>query len=188
MATALNSFVNAYNGAAQELNKNRGQNGGALSGSSIVYQLQGALRNMVDYIAPSGNVNGLASIGLSFDQTGNLQFDQTAFNQASTSDVLSFFGSETGGGFLQNAENIITGVTDSTTGVLPQATQSMTSELSDIATEISNDQSKVTQLQQTLTQQMAAADAAISSMEQQLSEITGLFNAEQMQTLQARGL
>ncbi|MGH9581336.1 MAG: flagellar filament capping protein FliD [Bryobacteraceae bacterium] len=188
ISAALNSFVSAYNSAAQELTKNRGQNGGALSGDSVVYELQGALRNVVNYIAPSGNVNGLAGIGLSFDLNGNLQFDQTTFNQASASDVLSFFGSETGGGFLQNAESLMTSVTDATTGVLPQATQSITSEMSDIAAKISGDQSNVSQLQQTLTQQMAAADAAISSLEQQLNEITGLFNAEQTQTMQARGL
>lgn len=188
IAAALNSFVSAYNGAAQELNKNRGQNGGALSGDSIVYQLQGALRNIVDYIAPSGNVNGLASIGLSFDESGNLQFDQSTFNEASPSDVLSFFGSETGGGFLQNAENVMTSITDPTTGMLPQATQSITSELSDIGTEISSDQDNVNNLQQTLIQQMAAADAAISSLEQQLTEITGLFNAQQVQILQSKQL
>ncbi len=188
IAAALNSFVSAYNGAVQELNKNRGQNGGVLSGDSVVYQLQGALRNIVDYIAPSGNVNGLASIGLSFDESGNLQFDQTAFDQASPGDVLSFFGSETGGGFLQNAENVMTSVTDPTTGMLPQATQSVTSELSDIGGQISSDQNNVNQLQQTLVQQMAAADAAISSLEQQLSEITGLFNAEQVQILQSKQL
>jgi flagellar hook-associated protein 2 len=187
LAAALNSFVNAYNSAAQELIKNRGQNGGALAGNSIVYELQNALQNIVAYIAPSGNVNALASIGLSFDENGNLQFDQTAFDQASPNDVLSFFGSETGGGFLQNAENVMTSITDPTTGLLPQATQSITSEISDIATRIANDQAQVNQLQQTLTQQMDAADAAISALEQQLTEITDLFSAEQTQTLQFYG-
>lgn len=188
IAAALQSFVSAYNSAAQELNKNRGQNGGALSGDSIVYELQDALRNIVDYIAPSGNVNGLASIGISFDENGNLEFDQTTFNQVSAGDVMSFFGSESGSGFLQNAENIMTSITDPLTGMLPQASQSITSELSDIASEISSDQANVNQLQQTMTQQMAAADAAISALEQQLSEITGLFNAQQMQVLQSNGL
>lgn len=187
IAAALSSFVGAYNTATKDLNNNRGQNGGALAGNSIVYELQSALQNLVDYIAPSGNINGLASIGLSFDQTGNLQFDQTTFNQAAPGDVLAFFGSETGSGFLQNAESVMTGITDPLTGILPQSSQSLTSELSDIASEISSDQSNVNQLQQTLTNQMAAADAAISSLEQQLTEITGLFNAEQMQTLQASG-
>jgi flagellar hook-associated protein 2 len=187
LAAALNSFVNAYNSTAQELIKNRGQNGGALSGNSIVYELQNALQNIVAYIAPSGNVNALASIGLSFDENGNLQFDQTTFDQAAPNDVLSFFGSESGGGFLQNAENVMTSITDPTTGLLPQATQSITSEISDIANRIANDQAQVNQLQQTLTQQMDAADAAISALEQQLTEITDLFSAEQTQTLQYYG-
>jgi flagellar hook-associated protein 2 len=181
MTNALSSFVNAYNNVVNELDKNRGQNGGALSGDSIVYQLQGALQNITNYTAASGNITALSQIGISFDENGQMQFDPSAMSQASTSDVLNFFGSESGGGFLQAASNIMTSITDPSTGTLPNATQSLSTQLTSIQSKISDDQQQISALQTTLTQQMNAADAAISSMEQQVYEITTLFTDMQQQ-------
>ncbi len=187
MSNAISSFVNAYNAAVDELNKNRGQSGGALTGDSTVYELQNALTNLTNYSAPSGNIGSLANAGITFDTNGHLQFDQTTFAQNATSDTLSFFGSETGSGFLQAASNILTGITDPTTGILPNATQSLTTELASVGTQITNDQTQITNLQTSLTAQMSAADAAISSMEQQLTEVTDLFSAMQTQENAASG-
>lgn len=61
----------------------------------------------------------------------------------------------------------------------------MTNQLSSIGTQITADQAQVTQLQQTLTEQMSAADATISSLEQQVSEITDLFTTTQAQEFSA---
>lgn len=186
IVNALSSFVNAFNNATDELNRNRGQNGGALAGSSIVYQLQNALGSFTNYTAGSGNIGSLANLGITFDQNGHLQFSPTTLNQSATSDVLSFFGSETGGGFLQAASKVLTGITDPTTGTLPNATQAMTTEIAAIGTQITNDQQQITQLQTSLTAQMSAADAAISSMEQKVSEIYYLF-ADMQQNLKNGG-
>lgn len=182
ISNALTAFVTAYNSATDELNKNRGQNGGALAGQSIVYELQNALESLAQYTAPSGNIGALADIGLTFDDNGHLQFDQSTFDQNATSDVLTFFGSETGSGFLQAAENTLTGITDPTSGTLTGTTQSITDEISTVGTQITNDEQQVNQLQTTLTDQMSAADAAISSMEQQVTEITDLFSAMQQES------
>jgi flagellar hook-associated protein 2 len=182
LSTAVSSFVSAYNAVADELTKNRGQNGGPLAGESIVYQLQNVLRNLAQYAAPSGNLGALASLGISFDNTGHLQFDQATFGQTAPNDVLNFFGSEAGSGFLQAASNALTEVNDSTNGLLPQATQATISEISSIGAKISSDQDTVNQLQTSLTQQMSAADAAIASLEQQVSQITALFAAMQQES------
>lgn len=182
IANAISSFVNAYNSLVDELNKNRGQNGGALTGQSIVYQLQNSLQNLTNYSASSGNVTSLTDLGITFDDNGHLQFDQSTFNQASASDVVNFFGSESGSGFLQAASNVMTSVTDPTTGMLPGTTQSITDEISADNTQIDNDEQQVNTLQTTLTAQMAAADSAISSLEQQAYEITDLFTEMQQYT------
>ncbi len=187
ISNALNAFVSAYNNATDELNKNRGQSGGALAGDSVVYQLQNALGHLTNYVAPSGNIASLANAGVTFDTNGHLQFNQTTFNENAISDTLNFFGSETGGGFLQAASSVLTGVTDPTTGILPNATTSLTTELSSVGTQITNDQTQITNLQTSLVAQMAAADASISSMEQQLTEITDLFAAMQAQTSASNG-
>ncbi len=181
ISSAITPFVNAYNALTDELNKNRGQNGGALSGQSIVYQLQNDLQNLANYTASSGNVTSLTQLGVTFDQNGHLQFAPTTFDQAAPSDVLSFFGSETGSGFLQATQNAVTGITDPSTGILPAATQSITTDISNIGTQITNAQQQADTIQTSLTAQMAAADAAISTMEQQAYEMTDLFTTMQQQ-------
>lgn len=175
VASQLGSFVNAYNAVVDELSKNRGQNGGALAGQSIVYELQSALQDLANYTAPSGTLSSLSDLGVTFDQNGHLQFDASTFDAASPSDVLSFLGSESGSGFLQSASTTLTGLTDQNTGILPSTTQSIAGEITAIGTQISNDEAQLNQLQTTLTAQMSAADATISSLEQQAYEVTDLF-------------
>ena len=179
LQTALSAFAATYNSTIDELSKNRGQNGGALSGQSIVYDLQNQLSKLGSYSSGSGAVASLADLGLTFDQTGHLQFDTGTFNlTAGTSQaaVLSFLGSPTGGGFLQTATNLLTSASDSQSGSLSQAAKAISTEQQTIASKITDEQSKVAQLQQTLTNQMATSDAAISALEQQVSEITTLFS------------
>ncbi len=176
---ALSSFANAYNSITAELNKNRGQNGGALAGDSIVSQLQSTLSNLASFSSTTGgSFQALSAIGLSFDQSGSLNFDSSAFNAAAASNpnsVVNFIGTAASGGFLQAATSMLTAVTDPINGTLAQASGVITSQLTSIGSKITADQSQVTQLQTTLTAQMATADAAISSLQDQLTEITDLF-------------
>ena len=181
--SAVTAFVSAYNAVVDELTKNRGQGGGALAGQSIVSSLQSALQNLVNYTSSSsGTIHSIADLGLTFDQNGHLQLDSSVLDQAlssSATDVTNFLGSETTGGFLQAASNILTGVTDSSNGLISQETTSIGTSIQNITTKIGTDQDQVKQLQTNLTQQMAAADATISALEQQSTQITNLFLAMQ---------
>ncbi len=183
IASALSSFTTAYNSVLNEIDKNRGQNGGALSGQSIVYNLQNQLRSLANYSSSgSSSVNSLADLGLTFDSTGALQFDVSTFDHAvsnSSNDVLNFLGSSSAG-FLQTADSTLTSITDASTGILTGASTTVSNELTAIGTKITDDQTNISQLQQKLTDQMATVDATISSLQSQLSEVTGLF--AQMQT------
>jgi flagellar hook-associated protein 2 len=182
ISNALSSFANAYNAVIDELSQSRGQNGGALSGQSIVYSLSEVLRSITNYTSTSSGAGSLADLGLTFDQNGHLQFDSSVFAQntaSSLNNALTFLGSESSGGFLQAANSLITSVTDPTTGLLPQESQATSDEITSLGQKISADQDQVTQLQQNLTKQMAAADALISSLEQQVTQITNLFSAMQ---------
>lgn len=188
VSNALNTFVSAYNTAVSDLQKNRGQNGGALSGQSIVYELQDELDTLANYSASgTGSVSSLADLGLSFDSNGNLDFDPSALSADNPQDVLNFLGSTSTGGYLQTANNILNGITDSTTGTLTDSVQTVTNELTQLGTQISNDQTSVNNLQQSLTTQMSAADAAISSLEQEVDEMTDLFTTEQQDSKNVTG-
>jgi flagellar hook-associated protein 2 len=182
--SSIGSFVAAFNAAVDEVQQNRGQNGGALAGQSIVSQLSGALRNLADYTPASGSpdIQSITDLGLTFDQTGHLQFDSSVYSDAagsSLSNVLNFLGSETDGGFLQAAHNILTSVTDSTNGLVASDITTTGASVTNLTKKISSQQDTVTHMQTNLIQQMSKADAAISAMEQQLTQITNLFAAMQ---------
>ncbi len=55
-SNALSAFATAYNNIVDELAKSRGQNGGALTGQSIVYTLSSSLHSILDTTSQSGNI------------------------------------------------------------------------------------------------------------------------------------
>jgi flagellar capping protein FliD len=117
---------------------------------------------------------------LSFDTEGHLNFDPTALTHATGAqfdDLVSFLGNADSGGFLQFATNLMTGVEDPTTGSLKTAISSTSDQISHENDLISTQQDQINQLQTSLQTQMAAADAAIAQIEQQLSFYTGLFQS-----------
>jgi len=179
--SALSSFVSAYNTANADLTKSRGQNGGALAGQSVIYDLSNALQSITSYGGSSGTVSSLSDVGITFDQNGQLQFDSSAFSQAvstSASDVINYFGTESGSGFLQNTSNVMTSVNDPNSGILAGFSSGLTNDYSTLGKKITADQDQINTLQTNLTNQMSTADAAISEMEQQLSYVTSLFSAQ----------
>jgi flagellar hook-associated protein 2 len=183
IGNALQSIVTAYNAAITELGNNRGQATGALGGQSIVYQLTDALQGLANYSTGDGAVNSLATLGVTFnDTTGQLSFDQSAFDSATsgqTGALTQFLGSGAGGGFLEAATNTLTGLVDPTTGVLTNEIGTVGASIASTNTQIAGEQAQVSQLQTNLTQQMAAADAMIYQLQQQATQMQGIFTAEQ---------
>lgn len=72
VSSALQSFVNAYNAVQTEINTNRGQGTGALQGQSILSSLSDVLNQVTGYSTGDSGVSSLTSLGLEFDQSGNL--------------------------------------------------------------------------------------------------------------------
>jgi flagellar hook-associated protein 2 len=182
LADALTSFTSAYNAAATEVTAQRGQNAGPLQGQSIVFDLSNALGSIATYSNGTGTVNGLANLGLTLGQNGQLTFDESTLlgsDLSNSTAIDSYLGSIAGGGFLQSANNTLTGLVDPTTGEVTSAQTGMTAELSQIGSEITTQQAQVTLLQTNLTNQASAADALISSMEQTYSYVSSLFTATQ---------
>jgi flagellar hook-associated protein 2 len=180
IANALTTFVRDYNAASQALTAQRGTSGGALAGQSVVNTLSQALQNIANY-SGSGSVQSMAQLGLTFnDNTGVLSFDPTVLSAAGANDfagVTSFLGGPTTGGFLQAATNSLTSLLDANSGAIPTLLNSIAGEITYTNNQISTDQDRVNQMQTNLTAQMSAADAAIASMQQQITYMTSLFTA-----------
>jgi len=190
-ANALSSFVTAYNAAVDELSLNRGQGGGALTGDALIYTLSQSLRDISGFTGGSGSVQNLTDLGLTFDQNGHLNFDQTVFTSAAAAhpgDVGAFLGSPTMGGFLQEATNVLTGLGDPTDGILETAINNSQTSIDNQNQKISDEQTRITALTTSLTSQIDSADALIASLEQQQTYFTTLFtDMNGLNNLQALG-
>jgi flagellar hook-associated protein 2 len=187
LSRALATFATDYNAAQTELTKNRGSGTGGLNGSSVVQQLSSSLRNLVGYSTGNSGISSLTSLGFSLDKTGVLSFDTTKFAAAisgKTQQLSSFFGSSTTSGFLQGATGILNSLEDSSSGIITTAAKSLQDQITAGNQKISDQQDAITALQTRLTQQMAKADSAIATMEQQVTYLTSVFQAMQINAQQ----
>jgi len=181
VSSELSSFVTAYNAAFNELEKNFGQNGGALVGDSSVVEMQQVLRQVIDYTGSGGSITSLAQLGVEFTQQGTLTLDSSAISnltQSQVSDALTFLGNVNSGGYLQYANNVLNGITNPVTGAIATETQTLDTESNSDQTQINNDQTQLTLMQTNLQNQMAQANALIATLENQTNFLEGLFQAD----------
>jgi flagellar capping protein FliD len=163
--------------------KNVGQNGGALQGDSIINSLTGVIDQITQYTSGSGNVSNLAALGLTVADDGTLSFDASTFAGASPSDVQQFLGSvgatpDSGSGFLQTVNNDLTSVTDVTTGLIAADYNSYQTQITADNSKIADDQTNISQLTSNLQAQLSQADAAIATLQSQDTYFNELFQAE----------
>ncbi len=180
-ASSISSFVSAYNQTVDELATNRGQANGPLTGQSIVFSLQQALRDLTNYSGGSGSVTSFADLGLTFDGTGHLAFNQSQFASvaaADPGDLAAFLGPGTGSGFLASAANTISGLNDSTNGLFKLQQATIQNRILADNQKISDTQARITTMQNQLTAQMSAADALLSTLQSQNTFMLQLFQAQ----------
>ena len=175
--SALQTLATDYNAAVSTLNQNVGQNGGALTGQSIIYTLRSALQAITGFTGGSGSVASLNDLGLSLDATGNLSFDASVLSSANMASVQQFLGSTTTGGFLQAANDALNSVAYPGTGIIESEITTAQNEISNENSQISEDQTRVNDLTTSLQAQLSAADAAIATLQSQQTYFTDLFDA-----------
>ena len=181
VSSELSSFVTAYNATVAEVQKNVGQNGGALVGDSTVLDMEQALRQMITYSGSGGSITSLAQLGVEFTQQGTLTFDSSTLaglSQSQINDALTFLGDPNTGGFLQYANNTLNSITDPVSGAVVTETQSLQNQNTQDQTEITNDQQQLTLMQTNLQNKMAQANALIATLQNQTTFLQGLFQAD----------
>jgi len=177
LAAAFSAFANSYNAAVDAVSQYHGTNGGALEGDSLIRTLSSVLSQLGSY--NNGSPEGaLANFGIAVDQTGHLSIDTSAFTTAANAnfpELLSIIGTSSTGGFLQTAANLLSGLENASGGLIKSEETDVQTQITDQQNRISDEQSRVNQLQTSLTAQISKADAAIASLESQISYVTGLF-------------
>jgi flagellar hook-associated protein 2 len=172
VANALASFAMAYNNAVNELNQYHGQNAGVLQGDSQINTLAGDLRNLVNF-AGGQSIN---TLGLQFDKNGVLSVDTTKLAGQPGDAINAFLGDGTTSGFLKNANDILNEVNNN---LLPSTVQTLTDASTRTGNQITATQDRINQLQDTLNAKMAAADALVASLEQNVSYFQNMFSQMQ---------
>ena len=178
LETALNNFVAAFNSMNSEIRSQHGQTTSALAGNSILASANSSLRQLMSAASPSNGLNTLYDLGLGFDSNGNLTLDSDQFHKATDGkldQVKSFLGTTDGTGLLPNLNTIMDSVVKDGSGYLANAIDTTTKSSQAEAQHISDQQDRVDKYETDLRTRMAAADAAIAALQQQVTYLNGML-------------
>jgi flagellar hook-associated protein 2 len=179
---AITKLVTSFNTAVEELDKHRGTNAGALAGDSLLTELTHSLREISGYQSGTGAIRSLSEIGVSLDKYGKLSFSESAFDAKISEDpnaVFDFLGTTTSAGFLKSTYEKLNEASESSNSVLQLAKTSLSQQITNQDKLIAENQARVDDLRERLQAQMAAADALIANLEQQVKMIENLFQSQQ---------
>jgi flagellar hook-associated protein 2 len=168
LSSALTGLAAAYNSVVAEIDRSRGASDSPLNGHSILSTLSQVLRRLTA---------GLPDLGFSFSDKGVLSFSSAQFGSQPSSDALRLIGSLQQGGFLAEANEALDMIEADSTGLLPTTTTSIKSQIAETDRQIAANQDRLDLLRQRLATQMAASDALIGMLEQQVSYMTNLFES-----------
>jgi flagellar hook-associated protein 2 len=181
---ALEDFVEKYNAALAELNKQIGEDAGALSGSIVVRQIHRTLRAITGYSISTGDIRSIAALGLELSDEGELSLNETTFDALSDSefsDAVDFLGTTTAG-FAGNAYDLLRQITDATTGVIQTTQEFFDTSDERLADAIVDAQERVRLLTGSLQAQLTQSDSLLASLESQQVLLGTLFEEQRVIT------
>lgn len=176
--SAVSKLASAYNSALDALDKNRGEKGGALTGNSIISDLQQSLRAIANYGDGTGYYTALAEVGIELKDNGQLSFNETDFDQninthfAELGELLGDGES----GFIKSASAILDGLVGEN-GLIEMQSQALADSIQQQDDRMATEQERIDQLREDITARINAADALIASLEQQVLYITNMFSS-----------
>ncbi len=185
----LNAFIRAYNEvqdfiAGQYVKDGTGKPGGSLVGDPTLRTVQRQLRDAVGAISGNngGQLTNLTELGISRDDDGKLTLDTAVLNDKlanSFSDVQALLSGKAAGytGLANNIHDAYDRLSDDVTGIVKTAINGYADSIKRISNSISDQLARLNTLRDTLTRQFAAADAAISQLNDQGTALTALIKS-----------
>ncbi|MDE1162575.1 MAG: flagellar filament capping protein FliD [Acidobacteriaceae bacterium] len=183
IATALSSFVTAYNTVVADIKTQEGKdssgNAQPLYGDPTLALIQQQLGSTLIAGAASGGISSLSQLGIDVGQDGTLTFTQsTALAELSSnfSDAVGFF--QNTGSFGSSLTNTLNGLSSTrTTGVIYLALQQNTSQESTLNKNISDTEARIATQKDTLTTQLNEANEILQSIPSQLEQVEKMYSA-----------
>jgi flagellar hook-associated protein 2 len=185
ISMGLQDFVTKYNAVASQLNAQLGPAAGMLSGNSLIWSIQAALRGLVNYNG-TGVIKSLSAMGIELDSHGQMTFNQTttdptrhiAFNSLSSAQIagaFSFLGSATtafGGLSVKFAQ-----FSDPITGAIRGQQDQFDAAYSRISKQVADMTARVNAMQTTLSAKLQAADTRLAQMQSQQQILTSTIQS-----------
>lgn len=179
LSNALTELAEAYNAAESAVQAQVGKNAGVLSGSVEIRQAQQTLRQITSFFSTEG-LNSMREIGLDLQKNGQLDFKAFTFNFLSPEQLqgaIEFIG-DLGSGFAGNATQLLSNLTNPTTGQFQTAIDFLDASDDKLTDEIQEAQDRVDRMILTLEQRFTAADLLVSQLESQQSMLTTFLDAQ----------
>lgn len=172
LASGLSSFVANFNALRQQLNAQQGPAAGLLSGNSLVLQLSGQLRQIASHRAADGSVRSLADLGVTFDTSGQMQFDRAKLDGLTAdqaSDAFAFLGNAAGGlgrfaGGLKQFSDPISGLIKTEQDGLDRVDRNLQDQIAKLT-------DRLTVMQKGLAAKLQQADSLLAALESQQNTI-----------------
>ena len=174
----LQSLVSMYNTANTVLRSVSSYNAdtqtaSALTGDSMVRNLQQQLRSMV-----GGNSYELKALGISIATDGTLSLDSTKLDSALAADpdsVNKLFGKD--GKLGSKMGTMLTGMLDSSTGSLTLRTKSLNSQIEDLSDQVDALDKRMEAVEARYLAQFTAMDTLVAQMNSTSSYLTQQLSA-----------
>jgi flagellar hook-associated protein 2 len=183
IATAMSSFVSAYNAVVKDITTQAGKDSSGnpepLYGSPTMSLLQSSLTGSLFGTAASGAISNITQLGLTVNSDGTLTLDSNALNSAlntSFADVTGFL--QNTGSFGQTMASTLNNLgTQAPNGAIYLAQQQNTAQEAALNLSITNENSLLATQKTALTTELNTANQILQSIPSQLSEINMIYSA-----------
>jgi flagellar hook-associated protein 2 len=180
-ATAINTFVSAYNKVIGDLSAQftvdpaTGQ-AGPLASDSTLSLAQGQIQSAVSFATTgNGTVNSLGDLGISFNNDGTLSVNNSTLSASLRSNptaVQAFFQAANASSFGANLTSNLNALADPLAGTVGQDVQGLQQTQKDLTQQISDFQTQLNVTQKQLTTQFDLVDATIQELPLLLSQVS----------------
>ena len=183
IATAISSFVSAYNTVVGDINtQEQSASGGSsapLLGSPIIAQLQESLTGSIFSGTASGSISNITQLGLTVNTDGTLTLDTdtlTGVLNSNLSDVTGFL--QNSNSFGQTLSTALDNLgTQAPNGAIFLAQQQNSSQETALNADITNENAILATQKTQLTDELNTANQILQSIPEQLDEVNSVFDS-----------
>ncbi|AHF98233.1 hypothetical protein DESACE_09050 [Desulfurella acetivorans A63] len=184
----MQTFVNNYNNLLQYVNQNNSYDSttniaGAFFGSTAIQSVMASLRNAFFGLFNQNTnqtINSAESIGLSFDQNGNLQFNSLVFQQAVATDfnaVKNILTNSSANGIMDLINNAVNQATSVNGGAITTAQNIIQNQINSLQSQINTLKQNLQNYQNNLVVQFSQLNTIMNQMQAQSQYLTTMFDS-----------